>query len=157
MQGARFKPCDLSTSRFRSTILFGALFEDCTAQGTNFENATFSNSVGGSSRLSNTDVTLHKSNFDYADFQGLSFEGCKITDCSLRESQLRGCDFKNTDMTGTNISGAETDKANFEGTDLRAANVGGLQLSTLSNFRAMKISSDQQQVLLAGLNIQVFP
>lgn len=156
MREVTFRRCNLSTSRFRATNLYEARFEDCTAQGCDFEKATFSHAIGGKSNRTNTSVFMHTTNFDYADFSNLSFEGCVASECSFRDSNLRNCDFKEADLSRTDLSGAETNGVSFEATDLRGSNLKGLMLGQLNSFDLMKIEEAQQEDILLGLGIQVF-
>jgi len=156
MREVTFRRCNLSTSRFRAANLYEARFEDCSAQGCDFEKATFSHAVSGKSSLTNTSIFMRATNFDYADFSNLSFETSVATECSFRDSNLRNCDFKGADLSQTDLSGADTSGVSFEGADLRGSNLKGLMLGQLNSFDLMKIDEAQQEDLLLGLGIQVF-
>ena len=156
LRDVRFIRCNLSSAKFRAADLFEARFEDCTAQGSNFEEATFTRTFGGSLQRTNTLVHMQKSNFDFALFKGISFEGSTLTDCSFREALLSGCDFTDCDLTGSDLSNAETERACFDRVDLRGTNLAGFRLGSLTSFDGLKIGEAQQADLLRGLGIQVF-
>ena len=154
LRNALFESCNLSTSSFKGALLFEARFEDCTAQGCTFEDATFSYVLGG--RTSTTSLFIRASNFDYAQFKNLSLEGCTLTENSFRETDFSGCDFTDADLNGSNLAGADTIRAIFDGADLRETNLQGMQLGALASFDNMKINQAQQKDLLTGLGIRVF-
>jgi len=48
-------------------------------------------------------------------------------------------------------------RAQLAGADIRRAKIGGLNILRLGSVKGLKVSADQQWLLLAGLGIEVHP
>jgi uncharacterized protein YjbI with pentapeptide repeats len=85
-----------------------------------------------------------------------------LSTCDLSGSIFREADFSGTDLTGANLRDCDLEKCEWHGAkladaDLRGAKIGGLNLLTLATMKGLKVSQDQQWLLLAALGIEVHP
>lgn len=155
LDGATFENCNLSTSRFGLAGLFGAVFKNCKAAGADFEDARFSKQAG--SRLAVSRVSFLSTRLDMASFRGAKLDDCVFSECSLRQADLRQVSFASADLRNSDFSEANFNGAFLDNADCRGATLLGVDLTRLSSFEGLKVSSDQLTDLVRPLGIRVFP
>ncbi|WP_068009327.1 pentapeptide repeat-containing protein [Pseudovibrio axinellae] len=155
LSDVEFHSCDLRISSFPFAHLFCVSFQNCRMGGTFFEGSDFGKSMGARAlkpRASFTDCQMA-----YASLNDLDLDDAIMTDCDLSNTNLSNTSLSGADLQRSSIEYAETDRLNLSYADLRGGQIGTLLLQTLSGYRGLMISANQQHLLLTGLGIKVEP
>ncbi len=155
MDGVRFARSDLSFSRFDRLSLHGAVFETGNLRGASFVKADFGKAFGRT--VVRWTGGFSGSNLELADLAELRLPGGDFSKCSLREADLRDADLEGADLRGADLFQALTTGLKLARADLRGAELSGLDLTKLGSLDAMKVSADQQYVLLSAMGVDVLP
>lgn len=155
LREASFINCNLAASKFVGADMYDVTIKDCKANGSDFGTATFTRTYGRRQQV--TRANLQSTIFDDCNLSGLDLEGCNLVCSSLRYADLRSSHLIGADMSECDLAGAQLQRANFERADLRGAKLEGFSIGSLSGYDGMKISKDEQQTILVGLGIHVYP
>ncbi|MGC1302785.1 MAG: pentapeptide repeat-containing protein [Caulobacteraceae bacterium] len=150
---ARFLQCDLSFSTWERSDLHGLEMQDCNLRGAQFERTDFSKRFGR--KLVRTSAAFRRCNFHLARISGLDLKGCDFEGSLFREADLSGTDLEAAILTDCDFFGAALTGARLAHADLRRSEISGLDLEALASRVGMKITIDQQQMLLAALGVEV--
>jgi|LauGreDrversion4_2_1035121.scaffolds.fasta_scaffold16230_5 fluoroquinolone resistance protein len=139
-----FEECNLSNCSLVDTILNGVSFYNCKLLGLHFE---YANSFGFSCQ------------FDNCLLKHASFYQMNLQNSSLLNCELEGADFTEIKAVGTSFEGSQFLGAIFEKSDLRKANLSGVQhLSIdpeLNSMKEAKIQILQLPGLLAKYGLHI--
>ena len=80
---------------------------------------------------------------------------CDLSASRFREAVLIDADLQGADLRGCDLFQAVTAGAKLRGADIRGAQVSGLNLNELASFDGLKVSADQQHLLLSALGVDV--
>ena len=73
----------------------------------------------------------------------------------MREANFEACDLSDADLRECDLFQAMLNGARLDRADVRGAELSGLNLLRLGSFARLKISADQQHVLMAALGVDV--
>jgi fluoroquinolone resistance protein len=73
----------------------------------------------------------------------------------LREADLSGADLTDADLSDCDLSQANLSGAILAGADLSGAEVSGLNLTTLADFRGVRVTDAQMFRLLDAMGVSV--
>ncbi|WP_404403717.1 pentapeptide repeat-containing protein [Pelagibacterium halotolerans] len=155
LEGAIFEGGNLAVSRFPHARLYDAAFRRCKAQGTDFENADFSKSIGGRTAISR--VVFEMAILDMVSFRDAKLDDCVFAECSLRQSDFSGSTLASADMRDCDLSEGNFANAVLDNADLRGATVFGLDVTRLVSFEGLKLTPEQLSDVVKPLGIRVFP
>ncbi|MBL0939883.1 MAG: pentapeptide repeat-containing protein [Gemmatimonadaceae bacterium] len=153
MEQTRFQRCNLSFAKFERCDMYSVRIEGCNLRGSALVRSDFSRSF--SRKVVKSAGWMTDCNFEFANLAGLKAPECDWRDCRFREAVMHQVDLEGADLRGADFTRASLDGARMARADLRGAEIAGINLMTLSSFEDMKISSDQQHVLLLALGIDV--
>ena len=127
--------------------------ERCNLLGARFNHADFSHSMGR--KLAPIKASMRRCNFELAQMSGI-----RLPECDLSGSIFREADLTDADLTGANFRDCDLEKcellrAKLADADIRGAKIAGLNLLALGTMQGLRVSQDQQWLLLAGLGIEV--
>jgi fluoroquinolone resistance protein len=135
--------------------LFAIEMDRCNLLGARFEHVDFSHSYGRT--VTPTKATLHRCNFDIAQMAGIRLAGCDLSGSSFREADLADADLTGANLRDCDFEKSELLRAKLAEADLRHARIAGLNVLSLGTIKGLKVSQDQQWLLLAGIGIEVHP
>jgi fluoroquinolone resistance protein len=150
---ARFVQCDLSFSEWDRSDLHGVEMEDCNLRGARLEKTAFSKQIG--KKVVRALGAFRRCNFHLAQLSDLGLSGCDFEGSRFREADLSGSDLEAAVLIDCDLFGANLTNAKLARADLRRAEISGLDLETLASRTGMKITVDQQHMLLAALGVDV--
>jgi fluoroquinolone resistance protein len=155
LREARLIRCDLSFCHFDRCKLFAIEMDRCNLLGARFDHVDFSHAYGR--KVTPTKATLHRCNFDIAQMTGIGLAGCDLSGSSFREADLTDADLTGANLGDCDLEKCELLRAKLAEADLRHARIPGLNVLILGTINGLKVSQDQQWLLLAGLGIEVHP
>jgi fluoroquinolone resistance protein len=153
LREARLLRCDLSFCTFDRCKLFAIEMERCNLLGARFNHADFSHAMGR--KLAPIKASLRRCNFELAQMAGI-----RLPECDLSGSIFREADLTDADLTGANFRDCDLEKcellrAKLADADIRGGKIAGLNLLGLGSMQGLKVSQQQQWLLLAALGIEV--
>ncbi len=155
LREARLIRCDLSFCLFDRCKLFDIAMDKCNLLGARFEHADFSHSYGR--KVTPNKATIHRCNFEIAQLVGVRLPQCDLSGSSFREADLTDADLTGANLRDCDLEKCELLRAKLAGADVRGAKVAGLNLLSLGSMQGLRVSQEQQWLLLAGLGIEVHP
>ena len=108
-----------------------------------------------STRAETRPSALRRCNLHLAQLAGLGLQGCDFEGSIFREADLSGSDLEGASLVDCDLYGANLAKAKLAHANLRRADINGLDLEALASRVGMKITVDQQHMLLAALGVDV--
>ncbi|WP_196258519.1 pentapeptide repeat-containing protein [Pelagibacterium limicola] len=155
LNGASFENCNLATCSFEFAELFDVTIRNCKAAGADFGNARFGKPIGGKAGVSR--ATFIGSMLDLANFEKAGLADCILTECSLRQTDFTQAVLSSADLRGSDLSEANLDGVILDNADLREAILFGIDVTRLTSFEGIKVSSDQLSDIVRAIGIKVFP
>ncbi len=152
---ARLIRCDLSFCHFDRCRLFAIEMDRCNLLGANFSNADFGHAYGR--KMTSIKATFRRCNFEIASLAGVRLPECDLASSIFREADLTDADLSGAILRDCDLEKCELLRAKLAGADIRGAKIAGLNLLSLGSMEGMKISQNQQWLLLAGLGLEVHP
>lgn len=146
---------DLSFARLDRCEAFGLEMETCNLLGAKFSRVDFSRAFGR--KVVKAAGALRGCNLDLADLTELRAPECDFSASRFRESVLIDADLDGADLRGCDLFQALMAGARLRGADIRGAQISGLNLNELAGFEGLKVSADQQHLLLSALGVDVAP
>jgi fluoroquinolone resistance protein len=153
LQRAVFAACDLSLAIFDRTELFAIEMRECNLTGAKFNKVDFSRAL--SRKKIETRASFHACRMDFVDLSEAKLPGCSLAGSRLREADLSGADLTDAELMTCDLFQAILDGAKLSGADLTGAEVSGLNLTTLADFAALRVSDDQMFRLLDAMGVSV--
>ena len=155
LREARLLRCDLSFCHFDRSKLFDIKMDRCNLLGARFDHADFSHTIGR--KVVPIKATLHRCNFEIASLAGVRLPQCDLSGSIFREADLTDADLTGAILRDCDLEKCELLRAKLAEADLRGAKIAGLNLLSLATMQGLKVSQDQQWMLLAALGIEVHP
>jgi len=99
---------------------------------------------------------LTKSNFKYADFEGVYLEKCDLSESILTAAVLSRANLEGANLTNTVFSPNQYDGLSLFKADLRNADISGIDIRTL-DFSGVEIFEWQMASLLESIGFVIHP
>jgi fluoroquinolone resistance protein len=155
LREARLARCDLSFCHIDRSKLFAIEMDRCNLVGARFSSVDFSKSF--SRKLVQTKAAMRRCNFDVTNLAAIRLPQCDLSGSSFREADLTDADLSGANLQECDLQECDLMRANLADADLRRARIAGLNILSLSNVKGLKVSGEQQWLLLAGIGIEVHP
>jgi len=155
LREARLLRCDLSFCIFERSKLFSIEMEKCNLLGARFNHADFSHSFAR--KTTTTKASMRRCNFELASLASIRLPGCDLSESIFREADLTDADLSEANMRRCDLEKCGLLRAKLDDADMRGAKIAGLNLLSLASMKGLKVSQDQQWMLLAELGIEVHP
>jgi fluoroquinolone resistance protein len=155
LRETRLLRCDLSFCLIDRCKLFAIEMDRCNLLGARFNNVDFSQSF--SRKLMQTRAAFRRCNLDVTNLAAIRLPQCDLSGSSLREADLTGADLTGANLQACDLQECDLTSANLTDADLRRARIAGLNILTLASVQGLKVSAEQQWLLLAGMGIEVHP
>jgi fluoroquinolone resistance protein len=155
LREAKLIRCDLSFCHFDRCKLFDIEMDRCNLLGARFEHADFSHAYGR--KVTPIKASMRRCNFELAQLVGIRLSGSDLSGCSFREADLTDADLTGANLRDCDLEKCELLRAKLADADIRGAKIAGLNLLNLGSMEGLKVSQNQQWLLLAGLGIEVHP
>jgi fluoroquinolone resistance protein len=155
LREVRLLRCDLSFCRFDRCKLFAIELDRCNLLGAHFSAVDFSHSFGR--KMTQTKAAIRRCNLDVTNLAGIRLSQCDLSGSSFREADLTDADLTGANLQECDLAECDLNRAQLADADIRRAKIGGLNILRLGSVKGLKVSADQQWLLLAGLGIEVHP
>ena len=155
LREARLIRCDLSFCHFDRCKLFAIEMDRCNLLGARFNGADFSHSFG--KKVVQTKAAIRRCNLDVTNLTAIRLPQCDLSGSSFREADLTDADLSGANLQECDLQECELLRANLATADLRRAKIAGLNVLSLRSVQGLKVSADQQWLLLAAIGIEVHP
>lgn len=153
LRDARLSRCDLAFAVFERSELHNVEIDRCSLLGARFDRADFSHAYGRKSV--STRAIFRECNLELADLSGAKLMTCDLSGSRMRETCLAGADLTDADLRDCDLFQADFAKARLAGADLRGAAISGLDLIALESFQGLRITPEQQHLLLTAIGVEV--
>jgi fluoroquinolone resistance protein len=155
LREARLLRCDLSFCLIDRCKLFAIEMDRCNLLGARFNLVDFSQSF--SRKLIQTRAAFHRCNLDVTNLAAIRLPQCDLSASSMREADLTGADLTGANLQECDLQECDLTSANLADADIRRAKIAGLNILSLASVKGLKVSAEQQWLLLAGMGIEVHP
>jgi fluoroquinolone resistance protein len=150
---SRFIRCDISFAKFERSDFYDVYLEDCNLRAARFDRIDFSKSFGRN--IVRTSGILRRCNFHLAEMSNLNLQACDLSGSHFLEADLSGTNLEGANLRDCTLFGTILTGAKLANADLRGAEISGLNLGDLESRAGMKITRDQQHLLLTALGVDV--